>query len=194
MEIEIARYNIMEMLELRGDDVSYILEHGDAVDVQRYYNERIVLDTDNTTVIFALNKDVLKEWKQLEETPEQMIEKYKTKNFILVMIDQPSSAVLAYITMRDKGLQTLGGMLQIFYVSQLMYNPTKHVLVPKHKKLTEAEKKQVLEKYNTKNTQLPAIMKTDVIARWLGLRHGDVVQITRNNTTSGECYYYRTCV
>lgn len=194
MEIEIARYHLKELLEVRGDDVDYIIEHGDAVDVQRYYNERIILDTNNTTVMFALHKDVIKEWKQLDETPEQMIEKYKTKNFILVVNDAPSSAVLAYITMRDKGLQALGGMLQLYYMKELMYNPTKHVLVPKHEKMSEEDMKRVLEEFASKKSQLPIIYKTDPIARWLGLKHGDTVRITRHNTTSGEYYYYRTCV
>lgn len=194
MEIDIIRYNIKEMLTARGDDTSYIIEHGDAVEVQRYYNELIVLDTNNTTVFFALHKDILKEWKQQDESPEEMIEKYKTKYFILVLSDQPSSAMLGYIATRDKGLQELGGLLQVFYTKELMYNPLKHALVPEHTKLSEAETQEVLELYLAKKTQLPIIFKTDIIARWLGLRHNDTVKITRHSETSGEYFYYRTCV
>ena len=32
MEIEVIRAHIKDMLEARGDDVTYIEEHGDAVD------------------------------------------------------------------------------------------------------------------------------------------------------------------
>lgn len=194
MELDIIRTHIKEMLENRGDDVSYIEEHGDVVDVQRYYNEMIILNTDITTVIFALTKDTLKEWKSMEEDAEMMISKYKTKYFILILNEQPSSAVLSYITMRDKTLQSLGGLFQVFYMKELMYNPLKHTLVPKHKKITEAEAKKVMEKYLAKKSQFPIIYKTDVVARWLGLRHGDTVEITRYNDTSGLYYYYRTCV
>jgi DNA-directed RNA polymerase subunit H (RpoH/RPB5) len=42
--------------------------------------------------------------------------------------------------------------------------------------------------------QLPHIHRGDVMAKWLGLRQGDVVRITRYNETSGEYYYYRYCV
>lgn len=194
MEIDIIRYNLKEMLKNRGDDVSYIIEHGDAVEVHRYYNELIILDTDRTTVFFALNKDVLKEWKQQDEDAEAMIAKYKTKDFILVLADTPSPVMLTYIAGKDKALQEQGGMLQMFYTKDLKYNPLEHTLVPKHTKLSEAESKDLLQLYLAKKVQLPMIHKTDIIARWLGLKHGDIVKITRYNETSGEYFYYRTCV
>jgi len=194
MELDTARTHIKDMLDVRGDDVSYIEEHGDAVEPQRYYNELIVLNTDKTTVFFALSKDTVREWKQNDEDAEALIDKYKTRNFIIVFAEQPSSAVMTYIVARDKSLQVLGGMLQVFYMKELMYNPLKHTLVPKHEKMTEAETKTMLEMYIGKKSQLPIIFKTDVIARWLGLRHGDTVRITRYNETSGEYFYYRTCV
>ena len=57
MEIATIRENIKYMLDARGDDVSYIEEHGDAVEPTRYYNELIILDTDKTVVFFALTKE-----------------------------------------------------------------------------------------------------------------------------------------
>lgn len=196
MEIDIVRYHLKEMLGVRGDDVSYIEEHGDAVEQSRYYSEIIVLDTDRTTVFFALSKDLIKQWKQEETSEDAMLEKYGRKNFILVMMEgHPSPTMLTQLAARDKALQQHGCMLQIFYTRELMYNPMKHILVPKHEKLTEEETKQVMEQYMIKNrTQWPIISRNDVIARWLGLRHGEVVRITRYNDTSGQYHYYRCCV
>ena len=196
MEIDIIRANIKDMLEARGDDVSYIEEHGDVVERQRYYNELIQLGTDKTTIIFALSKELLKEWKSQESTPEEMFETYNTKEFIVVITDQPSSALMHQLQEKDKQLQSKGGLLQIFYTKDLLYNPLKHVLVPKHEKLTPAEGKQVMEDYNIKHkSKMPVISKNeDVIAKWLGLRHGDIVRITRYNETSGTYYYYRVCL
>ena len=195
MEITIVRENIKDMLDARGDDVSYIEEHGDAVDPTRYYNELIILDTDKTVVFFALTKDVLKEWKTKEESHESMVEKYKKTNFILVLTEPPSSALIHQLQLRDKALQSLNGSLQIFYLKELLYNPMKHVLVPKHEKISEEEAKKILSIYLIKHkNQLPVISRNDVIARWLGLRHGDIVRITRYNETSGTYYYYRCCL
>jgi len=195
MEIDIIRYNLKDMLDLRGDDVSYITEHGDAVETQRYYNELIVLNTDKTTVFFALNKDIVKDLKvKLSASSKSLIDEHSTKNFIVVMNDVYSPVMQTFLTTKDKELQEDGGMLQIFYVKELLYNPTKHSLVPVHTKLTEAETKEILQEYLAKKSQMPIIHRTDPIARWLGLKHGDTVKITRYNDTSGEYFYYRTCV
>lgn len=195
MEIDTVRSHIKDMLESRGDDVSYIEEHGDVVETSRYYSEIIELGTDQTTVFFVLSKELLKKWRQQEEAPSKMVDTYKTKNFLLILTDSPSPAAMHSLTAWDKELQGLGGMLQVFFLKELMYNPMKHELVPKHEKLSEAESKAMMEQYLVKSkAQLPIISRNDPIARRLGLRHGDIVKITRYNDTSGVYYYYRCCV
>lgn len=194
MDIDTVLVHLREMLEMRGDDTSEFEEHGDAVPRPRYFTDptRIILNTNRTTVFFALSKDVLKELLKELKDVEDMEAEYKTKNFIVVVMDLPSSTTLNTLLARDKILQQNGGMLQLFTFKELLYNPSKHVLVPAHRKLTEEEAKEILEKYMVKSkSQLPQIHRTDIMARWLGLRHGDVVQITRYNPTSGEYYYYR---
>jgi DNA-directed RNA polymerase I, II, and III subunit RPABC1 len=80
-------------------------------------------------------------------------------------------------------------------MKELMYNPLKHSLVPPHEKISEEESKEILVKYLIKTkSQMPVISRNDVIARWLGLRHGDIVKITRYNESSGIYYYYRCCM
>lgn len=195
MDIDKVLLHLKEMLDMRGEDTSEFEEHGDAVPRPRYFTDPtpIVLNTDKTTVFFTLSKEVLKELlKELKEVSDDMQGHYKTTSFIIVVMEMPSSTTMNYLMERDKALQLNGGMLQVFMMKELMYNPSKHVLVPKHEKLSEDEAKAVLEKYMIKSkAQLPQIHKTDIMARWLGLKHGDVVRITRYNPTSGEYYYYR---
>jgi DNA-directed RNA polymerase subunit H (RpoH/RPB5) len=186
--------HLKEMLDMRGEDTTEFEEHGDAVPRPRYFTDptRIILNTNKTTVFFALSKDVLKELLKEFKDVEDFEEEYKTKNFIIVVMELPSSTTMNTLLARDKTLQQNGGMLQVFTMKELLYNPSKHVLVPAHKKLSEDETKEVLEKYMIKSkAQLPQIHRTDIMARWLGLRHGDVVRITRYNPTSGEYFYYR---
>jgi DNA-directed RNA polymerase subunit H (RpoH/RPB5) len=194
MEIEIIRGHVRDMLEARGDDVSYIEEHGDAVDPRRYYNEIITLDTDKTVVFFALSK--AKELKDREKSAADMITKYEgRKNYIIVLYQVPSSPILNQFQARNKDLQAQGGMLGIFYARELMYNPLRHTLVPKHEKLTADEGKAIMEMYKIRHFKnMPLISKEDVVARWLGLRSGDIVRITRTNETSGVYYYFRCCM
>lgn len=86
-------------------------------------------------------------------------------------------------------------MLQYFYTKQLLFNPTKHVMVPEHTKLTTEKTSEIMEKYLIKTKlHMPIILHNDIIAKWLGLKQGDVVEIKRYNSNSGLAYYYRCCV
>ncbi|MBI1936296.1 DNA-directed RNA polymerase subunit H [Candidatus Woesearchaeota archaeon] len=67
----------------------------------------------------------------------------------------------------------------------------KHILTPKHAKLGEREKAQLLEKYHVSSKELPKIMKTDSAIKELGAAIGDVIKITRKSPTAGESVFYR---
>lgn len=71
---------------------------------------------------------------------------------------------------------------------------TKHYLVPKHELLTEEEKKELLEKYNIKLTDLPRIKISDPAIKHLNPKPGDVVRIIRESSTAGISVYYRVVV
>lgn len=75
--------------------------------------------------------------------------------------------------------------LEYFNIDDLLVNISKHDLVPKHIIVGEEEKKQVLKKYRVKESQLPKILYRDPMARYLGLRKGQLVKILRKSETAG---------
>lgn len=85
-------------------------------------------------------------------------------------------------------------VIECFHETNLIVNITKHVLVPKHLKLNQEEKNELLKTYRLKESQLPRIQKSDPIALYLGLKRGDVVKIIRNSETSGRYASYRICL
>ena len=206
MEIDLIDYvieNLKDMLIARGDNIEEFEEHEAELDREIFLNENYPVNfhTSNSAIIFALTKNlrstIIDELKKNSSTMDSYVKKYNGKyNIILVfnndILTTPSISALGVI---DKILQKRGGMLQFFHVNELLFNPTKHELVPPHRKLTTDEAKEVMDKYLIKSKgQMPLILHTDVIAKWIGLKQGEIVEIIRYNENSGKYYYYRCCV
>jgi len=69
-----------------------------------------------------------------------------------------------------------------------------HILVPKHSKLGDKEKKELLEKYKITLSELPKILKNDPAIKELGVKQGDVIKIVRQSPTAGESIFYRSVI
>lgn len=80
---------------------------------------------------------------------------------------------------------------EIFLMKNLMINITHHEIVSKHILLTSEEIEKVLEEYQTVRSQLPKLLITDPVAKYYGMKAGDVCKIIRQSPMTGESYYYR---
>lgn len=91
-------------------------------------------------------------------------------------------------------LKTNNIFIQLFWLDTLIINITKHELVPKHRVLDKDETTQLLQKFNLKDlSKIPVIIKSDPVAKFYGMRRGDVVEITRPSETAGQYISYRYC-
>ncbi|WOH12486.1 hypothetical protein DCAR_0831990 [Daucus carota subsp. sativus] len=74
--------------------------------------------------------------------------------------------------------------VEIFQITDLLVNITKHELKPKHRVLTNEEKEELLKKYSVDKKQLSRRTVKDAIARYYALEKGQVLEITYNGEIS----------
>ncbi|KAM3293139.1 hypothetical protein ACQJBY_036607 [Aegilops geniculata] len=81
--------------------------------------------------------------------------------------------------------------VDVFQITELLVNITKHVLKPKHEVLTAEEKAKLLKEYNVVDSQLPRMLETDAVARYYGLGKGTVVKFTYDSELTVDHVTYR---
>lgn len=122
------------------------------------------------------------------------IEQILTKNDALLIItkDEPTDNIieqLKYIWETSRILVT------IISFKRLQFNILNHSLVPPHRVLDKKESSEIMKKYNIKDIeQFPEISRFDPVAIVIGLRPGEICEITRPSKTAVETKYYRVCI
>lgn len=99
---------------------------------------------------------------------QRMQEENISRAIIVVQSGMTPSAKQALVDMAPKY------SLEQFREAELMINITEHELVPQHVVMTTEEKKELLQRYKLKELQLPRIQQSDPVARYFGLRRGQV--------------------
>lgn len=88
-----------------------------------------------------------------------------------------------------------GTFVQILWLNNLLFNISKHDLVPDYRIMTTKEKEELIGKlYLESEDKLPFVQVTDPVARFYGVRIGQVCEIVYNNETNGKNKFYRLCV
>nr|GEX53983.1 DNA-directed RNA polymerase V subunit 5C [Tanacetum cinerariifolium] len=127
------------------------------------------------------------------------INKAKAKSILLSILNQES--LHRIILVLEKKINSFARTLfeecqvkvEMFLITELFANITKHVAAPKIEILGTKEKEQLLKKYELAYKQLPYMLESDAIARYYGLEKKQVVKITYNSKTTGLLVTYR-CV
>lgn len=211
-------FNLKDLLIDRNDDIQDFLTKINNISYKDFLSNdlnKLTFYTNNTCIIFLLNNDIKKilindikikndstKLDNLDKKPNIIYTKYKefidNHNNILnyiIIFNNLTSSDKKIINSFDKAIQNIKGNLSIFLENDLYFNPTKHFLVDKHRKLNQKETTDIMNKYNvTIKSKFPTILKSDPIARWLGLKTGDIVEIDRYNPNSGLYKYYRACI
>jgi DNA-directed RNA polymerase I, II, and III subunit RPABC1 len=109
---------------------------------------------------------------------------------VILIISDPLTAISSASLVDSKTL------IEVFRLAELQVNISRHVKVPRHQAIREdAEISELLKQYSLKSRyQLPIIKSSDPMARYLALRPGQVVRITRISPSAGTYVLFRCCM
>lgn len=183
---EKALETLKSMLHSRQKNVEKVEILGNSLDDTRMYNLGGVL------VIFSdkgrMTDGVLKSYIQFCEDNNY------TNGLIIVLASSPSENILELV--RTHNSEPKNQLMQIFNIRYLQFDISTHRKVPKHRLMDQEEILKLEKKMNITDLklQLPWIDSQDAMAKWLGARTGDVVEISRLSESAGNSKYYRYCV
>lgn len=84
--------------------------------------------------------------------------------------------------------------INIYNLHDYLFNILDNNLVPKHEIISDDEKEKIRKRFNiTQDSNWPEISRFDPPAVAIGLRPGQVTEITRNSPTALETKYWRLC-
>ena len=188
-----VRKTTMEMLEDRGYEVSEEDKNMNYEDfTNRLEENAIQLIANHRTnpikmvyVAFILDAKSFSK-KDLVALKALMDEKYPTNEVTVIIVQDKQTPQIAKELLNDEYK-----LYEIFSMKNLMFNITHHEIVPRHILLNQEEVDMILKQYQTTRAQLPKLLTTDPVAKYYGMKAGDVCKIIRQSPMTGESYYYR---
>jgi DNA-directed RNA polymerase I, II, and III subunit RPABC1 len=188
-----VRKTTMEMLEDRGYEVSEEDKNMNYEDFTNRLEENaiqlVATNPENPLkiayVAFILDAKSFSK-KDLVALKALMDEKYPTNEVTVIIVQDKQTPQIAKELLNDEYK-----LYEIFSMKNLMFNITHHEIVPQHILLTQEEADMILKQYQTTRTQLPKLLTTDPVAKYYGMKAGDICKIIRQSPMTGESYYYR---
>jgi DNA-directed RNA polymerase subunit H (RpoH/RPB5) len=145
-----------------------------------YYYESKSSDVTPTTFLNSITR--------LNEKP---VESGKKLNTIYIVNFEPDEELLNKVKIINNKLKTR--FIQIFEDKTLLYNVTKHFLVPKHTRISKDKTDaatELMQRLHIKSlSKLSKILVEDPVAKFIGLNVGDLCCIERDNSV-----VFRLCV
>ena len=178
---------LKEMLEDRKIDISNL----NSINEQ----ELILLHNENQIFDIKVNDELKVVYYMANKIKIQniklFIDEENDKNVIFISKEKlTTNNYKSFSDFKEKNIN-----FQFFFIKELLFNIYKHEYVPKHEVITDKEVEEIKTKYLLKNLyQLPILLNNDPICKYLDIKPGSVVKITRPSPTAGEYILYRYVV
>tara|TARA_Y100000389_G_C17468976_1_gene528473 strand:+ start:7232 stop:7876 length:645 start_codon:yes stop_codon:yes gene_type:complete len=197
-----SRNVILEMLSERGYDISScssnvpILSSGNSIPPIK------LKKTDEMIEVHYEISSTRTNHKKISNIVKQIVEdvdaqdKDKDLTIIFIVCDGMTPSVKEALRILTDKYKVF---IQIFAVRKLMFNITKHRIVPKHERIPPKIYEKYIDDFMDKHhinslSNLPKIVESDAVAMFIGLKPGDLCKITRPSLSAGKHNVYRYCV
>ncbi|KAK4481680.1 hypothetical protein RD792_012587 [Penstemon davidsonii] len=177
----LARRCMLEMLKDRGFAVpnseievslqEFRIKHGQNPDIDALRISSLHRDDPSIKVLVVFCSPSRIKVNVVRAIATQIANKESLSGLILIAQNEITNQAL-------KAMDLFPFKVELFQITDLLVNITKHELKPKHQVLTDKEKENLLNKYNIDEKQLPRMSQKDAIARYYGLEKGQVVKAT----------------
>lgn len=176
---------LYDMLKDRGIDASILKQFSEDEINKFIFTIDIPNETTNEKIKIVYDMSPKFKWVDTKKLLENE-DSYKL--IILVIKDKLNNT-------ESKKISDLNVDYQIFDIKDLQFNISHHTLVPKHELISDEVKiQEILTNYQVKKCQLPLILKTDPMCKYLNAKVGNLMKITRISPTSCEYIVYRSVV
>lgn len=198
-----VRNTILEMLEDRGiqkDNLPLNMKYSYLkYMISEFKNDNPVLDIfakqDNKKIYVKFINKIEKKsnttnYANLVEISKILIEanRINKDDSVIIVIFDPEFDRLKFFNTE----QLLPVNVSVFNYKSLLYNISKHPLVPIHIKLSEKERKEIKTKFMLNSySNLPTISYADPVCKYYGFKPTDVIKIIRRSNFAKEYVVYK---
>jgi DNA-directed RNA polymerase I, II, and III subunit RPABC1 len=167
------------------------MDGGSVTDAELYYMSFYAIKGDDVLAVFFPNVTIHTNLgiAPIRSYVSTMKERGCSSAIIVVCGSLTSPAVSMLRELEGQNL-----FITAFNECELLVDIYEHEKVPLHEPLSAADKAAVLAQWKLTGRQLPEMQRHDPMARYLGLKVGDVVRIRRVSPTTGFDLYYRIVV
>jgi len=184
---EYSNFSINEINSLRQNNQLDMLLEKNVEDIDTNRKSKIYIRYYLTKTIRLPNVDeIIDDLYNLEETL------IKNDTLLIIVKDEPSEPIinkLKHIFEKDNIF------IIIINIKRLQFNILDHEMVPMHRVMKKDEVDIIKKQYNIiDNFQFPDISRFDPVAQVIGIKPGQVCEITRSSKTAITTKYYRICI
>jgi len=195
-----CRTNVLNQLKHRGFDVSNYDEFS-VNEIHMMYQKNqmdMLLSKENGETIYVkyhIHKKLDKNHMYTAVTELFDVEAVLDRDrdgLMIIVADEPNDTLVKEI---QQVYRNEGVFVTVMNMKRLLFNILDHTLVPKHEVMTEIAQTAFLKKYNIQDKagEVPLISRFDPVAMAIGLRPGQICEITRPSQTAIQAKYYRLC-